>query len=212
MGREGGKILQRPPSQLCNKIRNQFGEHCEIFGFRVTVIEAEWNKHNWLYMHVTLHHVLRLRTKKKKSISPTSSPTTTTTTTYLWTMQVFKQGMQPLIVSRWYSVQPITVCVCEAAPLIFWCTVTSTLSLQAGKIQSLTEEERAHLLPLLRNAQWVEVVGRDAIYKEFAFKDFNQVSNLLYCIALDLQNLHMNGKNCTVPYGDSWLGMWCSVL
>jgi len=48
--------------------------------------------------------------------------------------------------------------------------------LQAGKIQSLTEEERNHLLPLLRNAQWVEVVGRDAIYKEFIFKDFNQVS------------------------------------
>lgn len=53
--------------------------------------------------------------------------------------------------------------------------VTSALSSQAGKIQSLTEEERAHLLPLLRNAQWVEVVGRDAIYKEFIFKDFNQV-------------------------------------
>lgn len=52
----------------------------------------------------------------------------------------------------------------------------SALSRQAGKIQSLTQEERAHLLPLLLNAQWVEVVGRDAIYKEFLFKDFNQVS------------------------------------
>lgn len=54
-------------------------------------------------------------------------------------------------------------------------TRCSALSHQAGKIQSLTEEERAHLLPLLHNAQWVEVVGRDAIYKEFIFKDFNQV-------------------------------------
>jgi 4a-hydroxytetrahydrobiopterin dehydratase len=42
------------------------------------------------------------------------------------------------------------------------------------KIQGLSEEERERLLPLLRNAQWV-VVGRDAIYKEFIFKDFNQV-------------------------------------
>lgn len=46
---------------------------------------------------------------------------------------------------------------------------------QAGKIQTLTMEEREHLLPMMRNAQWVEVVGRDAIYKEFLFKDFNQV-------------------------------------
>lgn len=45
-----------------------------------------------------------------------------------------------------------------------------------SKIQTLTEEERAHLLPLLRSAQWVETVGRDAIYKEFIFKDFNQVT------------------------------------
>lgn len=59
------------------------------------------------------------------------------------------------------------------------CSITSVLSYQAGKIQSLTEEERAHLVPLLRNAQWVEVVGRDAIYKEFIFKDFNQVCHKL---------------------------------
>lgn len=52
------------------------------------------------------------------------------------------------------------------------------MCLQAGKIQGLSEDDRAHLLPLLRNAQWVEVVGRDAIYKEFVFKDFNQVGLL----------------------------------
>ncbi|XP_055757885.1 pterin-4-alpha-carbinolamine dehydratase [Salvelinus fontinalis] len=44
----------------------------------------------------------------------------------------------------------------------------------ASKIQGLSEE-REHLLPLLRNAQWVVVVGRDAIYKVFIFKDFIQV-------------------------------------
>lgn len=51
----------------------------------------------------------------------------------------------------------------------------TVLNTQAGKIQTLTMEEREHLLPMMRNAQWVEVVGRDAIYKEFLFKDFNQV-------------------------------------
>lgn len=53
------------------------------------------------------------------------------------------------------------------------CFVVTT---QAGKIQVLTLEEREQLLPMLRNAQWAEVVGRDALYKEFVFKDFNQVS------------------------------------
>lgn len=68
--------------------------------------------------------------------------------------------------------QPMGACIGGAAHSQTRC---SALSHQAGKIQSLTEEERAHLLPLLHNAQWVEVVGRDAIYKEFIFKDFNQV-------------------------------------
>lgn len=68
--------------------------------------------------------------------------------------------------------QPMRGCIHGAAQSH---THYSALSHQASKIQSLTEEERAHLLPLLHNAQWVEVVGRDAIYKEFIFKDFNQV-------------------------------------
>lgn len=52
----------------------------------------------------------------------------------------------------------------------------SVVTTQAGKIQVLTLDEREQLLPMLRNAQWAEVVGRDALYKEFIFKDFNQVS------------------------------------
>ncbi|XP_041866436.1 pterin-4-alpha-carbinolamine dehydratase [Melanotaenia boesemani] len=59
----------------------------------------------------------------------------------------------------------------------------------AGKIQSLNEEERAHLLPLLRNAQWVEVVGRDAIYKEFIFKDFNQAFGFMSRVALQAEKM-----------------------
>uniref|UniRef100_A0A3B4YV05 Pterin-4-alpha-carbinolamine dehydratase n=1 Tax=Stegastes partitus TaxID=144197 RepID=A0A3B4YV05_9TELE len=53
----------------------------------------------------------------------------------------------------------------------------------------LTEEERAHLLPLLRSAQWVEVVGRDAIYKEFIFKDFNQAFGFMSRVALQAEKM-----------------------
>ncbi|XP_059928423.1 pterin-4-alpha-carbinolamine dehydratase isoform X1 [Gadus macrocephalus] len=60
---------------------------------------------------------------------------------------------------------------------------------QAGKIQTLTEEERAHLLPLLRNAQWVEAGTRDAIYKEFIFKDFNQAFGFMSRVALQAEKM-----------------------
>ncbi|KAG7462785.1 hypothetical protein MATL_G00188410 [Megalops atlanticus] len=59
----------------------------------------------------------------------------------------------------------------------------------AAKIQSLSEEEREHFLPLLRNAQWVEVVGRDAIYKEFIFKDFNQAFGFMSRVALQAEKM-----------------------
>lgn len=45
------------------------------------------------------------------------TPPPRTTNTYLWTSKFYKAGMQPVIVSRWDPVQPITVCVCETAPL-----------------------------------------------------------------------------------------------
>ena len=43
----------------------------------------------------------------------------------------------------------------------------------------LTENERElHVKPLLENG-WTTVIGRDAIYKEFLFKDFNEVRYFL---------------------------------
>ncbi|XP_051771805.1 pterin-4-alpha-carbinolamine dehydratase isoform X1 [Ctenopharyngodon idella] len=59
----------------------------------------------------------------------------------------------------------------------------------AGKIQTLSMEEREHLLPMMRNAQWVEVVGRDAIYKEFLFKDFNQAFGFMSRVALQAEKM-----------------------
>ncbi|XP_052007494.1 pterin-4-alpha-carbinolamine dehydratase [Xyrauchen texanus] len=58
-----------------------------------------------------------------------------------------------------------------------------------GKIQTLTMEEREHLLPMLSSAQWVEVVERDAIYKEFLFKDFNQAFGFMSRVALHAEKM-----------------------
>ncbi|XP_076830703.1 pterin-4-alpha-carbinolamine dehydratase [Brachyhypopomus gauderio] len=59
----------------------------------------------------------------------------------------------------------------------------------AGKIQALSLEEREQLLPVLHNAEWVEVVGRDAIYKEFVFKDFNQAFGFMSRVALQAEKM-----------------------
>uniref|UniRef100_A0A3B3ZUS8 Pterin-4-alpha-carbinolamine dehydratase n=1 Tax=Periophthalmus magnuspinnatus TaxID=409849 RepID=A0A3B3ZUS8_9GOBI len=72
----------------------------------------------------------------------------------------------------------VSISCLRSAPLLF-----------QSKIQTLTEEERAHLLPLLRSAQWVETVGRDAIYKEFIFKDFNQAFGFMSRVALQAEKI-----------------------
>ncbi|KAM9477260.1 pterin-4-alpha-carbinolamine dehydratase [Clarias gariepinus] len=59
----------------------------------------------------------------------------------------------------------------------------------AGKIQVLSLEEREQLLPMLRSAQWAEVVGRDALYKEFVFKDFNQAFGFMSRVALQAEKM-----------------------
>lgn len=41
--------------------------------------------------------------------------------------------------------------------------------------EKLTPEQRTNLLEPLLAKNWTLVAGRDAIYKEFIFKDFNQV-------------------------------------
>lgn len=48
----------------------------------------------------------------------------------------------------------------------------------------LTEQERAEKLQPLLDAGWCLVEGRDAIYKEFLFKDFNQAFSFMTGVAL----------------------------
>jgi 4a-hydroxytetrahydrobiopterin dehydratase len=48
----------------------------------------------------------------------------------------------------------------------------------------LTETERADLLQPVLNAGWSLVKDRDAIYKEFLFKDFNEAFGFMSRVAL----------------------------
>ncbi|XP_028845354.1 pterin-4-alpha-carbinolamine dehydratase [Denticeps clupeoides] len=66
----------------------------------------------------------------------------------------------------------------------------TTASTMAGKIQILSPEQREQWLSTLHNGgQWVEVVGRDAIYKEFIFKDFNQAFGFMSRVALQAEKM-----------------------
>ncbi|KAF2988034.1 hypothetical protein EK904_011259 [Melospiza melodia maxima] len=61
--------------------------------------------------------------------------------------------------------------------------------LQAGKAHRLSTEEREQLLPNLRAVGWNEVEGRDAIFKEFHFKDFNRAFGFMTRVALQAEKL-----------------------
>nr|XP_032288764.1 pterin-4-alpha-carbinolamine dehydratase isoform X3 [Drosophila virilis] len=63
--------------------------------------------------------------------------------------------------------------------------VTATASAKKPKmVAKLTEQERAEKLQPLLDAGWCLVEGRDAIYKEFLFKDFNQAFSFMTGVAL----------------------------
>jgi len=53
-----------------------------------------------------------------------------------------------------------------------------------AKRAKLTEQERNTTLAPLTSAGWSNVEGRDAIYKEFLFKDFNQAFGFMTRVAL----------------------------
>ncbi|XP_040292092.1 pterin-4-alpha-carbinolamine dehydratase isoform X1 [Bufo bufo] len=59
----------------------------------------------------------------------------------------------------------------------------------AGKAHRLSGEERDQLLPNLRAVGWNELDGRDAICKEFHFKDFNRAFGFMTRVALQAEKL-----------------------
>lgn len=61
----------------------------------------------------------------------------------------------------------------------------------------LSDAERKQLLEPLLAKGWSLVNGRDAIYKEFLFKDFNQVKGALsFSVCLTLRCLHIHNEFC----------------
>jgi 4a-hydroxytetrahydrobiopterin dehydratase len=54
----------------------------------------------------------------------------------------------------------------------------SSLQSSDAKRAKLSDEERLGKLKPLKEAGWTMVEGRDAIYKEYLFKNFNQVGLL----------------------------------
>ncbi|XP_036324642.1 pterin-4-alpha-carbinolamine dehydratase-like isoform X3 [Rhagoletis pomonella] len=54
----------------------------------------------------------------------------------------------------------------------------------------LTEQERSELLQPLLDAGWSLVNGRDAIYKEYLFKDFNAAFSFMSGVALLAEKLN----------------------
>ncbi|XP_019480163.1 PREDICTED: pterin-4-alpha-carbinolamine dehydratase, partial [Hipposideros armiger] len=60
---------------------------------------------------------------------------------------------------------------------------------EAGKAHRLSAEERDQLLPNLRAVGWNELEGRDAIFKQFHFKDFNRAFGFMTRVALQAEKL-----------------------
>ncbi|XP_017967398.1 pterin-4-alpha-carbinolamine dehydratase isoform X3 [Drosophila navojoa] len=65
-------------------------------------------------------------------------------------------------------------------------------------VAKLTEQERAEKLQPLLDGGWSLVEGRDAIYKEFVLKDFNQAFSFMTGVALlaEKMNHHPEWFNC----------------
>ncbi|XP_043535101.1 pterin-4-alpha-carbinolamine dehydratase [Chiloscyllium plagiosum] len=59
----------------------------------------------------------------------------------------------------------------------------------AGKAHRLSAEQREQLLPNLQAVGWSDVEGRDAIYKEFVFKNFNQAFGFMTKVALQAEKM-----------------------
>ncbi|XP_029798228.1 pterin-4-alpha-carbinolamine dehydratase 2 isoform X2 [Suricata suricatta] len=63
-------------------------------------------------------------------------------------------------------------------------------SATAADVHSLTAEERNQVIRDLKAAGWSELNGRDAIYKEFSFKNFNQAFGFISRVALQAEKMN----------------------
>ncbi|XP_063086980.1 pterin-4-alpha-carbinolamine dehydratase 2 isoform X2 [Cavia porcellus] len=65
-----------------------------------------------------------------------------------------------------------------------------SLAAQPSDSQLLTPEERNQILLDLKNAGWSELSERNAIYKEFSFKNFNQAFGFMSRVALQAEKIN----------------------
>ncbi|XP_052019453.1 pterin-4-alpha-carbinolamine dehydratase [Apodemus sylvaticus] len=82
----------------------------------------------------------------------------------------------------------VACCLPAALSLGCRCHLLSPVDM-AGKAHRLSAEERDQLLPNLRAVGWNEVEGRDAIFKQFHFKDFNRAFGFMTRVALQAEKL-----------------------
>ncbi|XP_013362446.1 PREDICTED: pterin-4-alpha-carbinolamine dehydratase 2 isoform X1 [Chinchilla lanigera] len=68
--------------------------------------------------------------------------------------------------------------------------VWNVFSSQSSDSQLLTAEERDQILRDLKKAGWSELSERDAIYKEFSFKNFNQAFGFMSRVALQAEKIN----------------------
>ena len=66
------------------------------------------------------------------------------------------------------------------------------------KLAKLSNEEREEKLGPLKKSGWTMVEGKDAIYKEFKFEDFNQAFGFMTRVAIkaDKMDHHPEWWNC----------------
>ncbi|XP_026932458.1 pterin-4-alpha-carbinolamine dehydratase 2 isoform X2 [Herpailurus yagouaroundi] len=63
-------------------------------------------------------------------------------------------------------------------------------SAKAADVHCLTAEERNQVIHDLKAAGWSELNERDAIYKEFSFKNFNQAFGFMSRVALQAEKMN----------------------
>ncbi|XP_069754522.1 pterin-4-alpha-carbinolamine dehydratase 2-like isoform X9 [Narcine bancroftii] len=73
---------------------------------------------------------------------------------------------------------------------ILWGTLQCISLSQASQNHWLTPEEREQLLPELKAAGWEDVEDRDALFKEFSFKNFNQAFGFMTRVALQAEKMN----------------------
>ncbi|GFO18318.1 pterin-4-alpha-carbinolamine dehydratase [Plakobranchus ocellatus] len=66
---------------------------------------------------------------------------------------------------------------------------TSAKMSSPAKKSKLTDDERSSSLTPLKEAGWSMVENRDAIYKEYKFKDFNQAFGFMSRVALKAEKM-----------------------